>query len=921
METLGDLGLASDIDPESAATLLDDSQATADLDTMLALLRAEERQNSRAEHSWSGGSLKVGGAGGSAGGGAGGSNGADGGGGAIGADLLAAPCLEFLLEERVIKVLCEMSTADRPAGTLALVLGATASLLGQVSHPLLPSQAVHGPIAKLVAAAGEHGRRSEGGKGRAQEQAAPGSARRRMLSSSRAANAAGATARARARARVQANLARLLGAIWRKLREESALLDFFLRVGDHTHPGSNSGGGRMDQPGAAVAPGSIRLDVFDRLLPLLELPGRAGQQAREACLVALSVKDPRVGEYVAQRTELCAQLAQTLTARYLALYDTLEELQVAAALPVDGDGGGAEGSGVGSGLSTQQQQQQHPEHAEATFNEALSLFLQHLRFCNAVGLVAADTQACLRPPPGPDGGSGRGAGNSKTSNSVAVNGDGGSSQEAHRENGIPSIAVGAYAGVAELLASQVRQLLLSNAIGPALTSALESRARWTTTIAVRTMAELLAGVEGYGVAVAGLAASAGEGSGGRRQLGPLVDAVSAFLVGREGSVTHGGGEDSLPTSPVKTGGGTAVITPPPPPPPGTPPPPPPPSSKGLSPGGSGSMVLMTSRSSGSTIVCLRDVLLRRLQPSSPPQLRVSTLELLASLAELRDDRVFLDLILRPARRERPPTTAAKSAAATASSAAAAGGDVGSKAQSGAEGGPRSIEALLDDSSGGKCGGPLGGLRVSRAMVDSFGSAFGGSPIHPNFRLFSASSHGSLEGYLVAAHQRQIQQLLEGARGACHKEEEGGVAGATASGEDIVDIVVGSDGGRVLKAVASAAVAAAVGGEVAGKPTDASTVAVAAAESSGNANGLPAARSGEGIGEFDAAGFVREHGEALAREADAEGSFLHALFDCLEVSDHLVCFFCFFYMFIIRAPDRTDEQSIGLVSWWSNVLCV
>ncbi|CAN0571215.1 unnamed protein product, partial [Ectocarpus sp. 12 AP-2014] len=64
---------------------------------------------------------------------------------------------------------------------------------------------------------------------------------------------------------------------------------------------------------------ALRLDVFDKLLPLLELPGRAGQQAREACLVALSVKDPRVGRYIAGSTQLCAQLAQTLTSRYLAL--------------------------------------------------------------------------------------------------------------------------------------------------------------------------------------------------------------------------------------------------------------------------------------------------------------------------------------------------------------------------------------------------------------------------------------------------------------------------------------------------------------------------------------------------------------------------------------------------------------------------
>ncbi|CAM9834794.1 unnamed protein product, partial [Sphacelaria rigidula] len=41
-------------------------------------------------------------------------------------------CLEFLLEERIVKLLCEVGAADRPAGTMALVLGGCASLLGQV---------------------------------------------------------------------------------------------------------------------------------------------------------------------------------------------------------------------------------------------------------------------------------------------------------------------------------------------------------------------------------------------------------------------------------------------------------------------------------------------------------------------------------------------------------------------------------------------------------------------------------------------------------------------------------------------------------------------------------------------------------------------------------------------------------------------
>ena len=414
-------------------------------------------------------------------------------------------------------------------------------------------------------------------------------------------------------------------------------------------------------------------------------------------------------------------------------------------------------------------------------------------------------------------------------------------------SGDASSAAEAEDGLATKLATKVRTLLLSNAVGPALTSALESRARWTTTIVARTLTELSAGVEGYGVAVAGLAASAGEGGGGRRQLGPLVETVSAFLVGREGSgnggATAGSSSpvSSLPTSPVKRG---AL-----------------PFASAAPASTSASMVLMTSRRSNN--VCLRDVLLRRLDSSSPPQLRISTLELLASLAELRDDRVLLDLVLCPDLERLP------------SEGNAAGGVRGTRREqpesgrSGGGGGAKDgLEALLDASPGGA----LEGLRVSRSMIDSFGSAFGGSPIHPSFRLFSASSHLSLEGYLVAAHQRQIHQLMEGARG-------GGQAGEDVDAE-MLDMVVGSDGGKVLQAVAAVAAAGAeIEGEGVAAPAPAAMAAQAPAASSSNSS-LSGAGGGE-VDDFDAAGFAREHGNQLA--VASVGSFLHALFDCLEVN--------------------------------------
>lgn len=710
---------------------------------------------------------------------------------------------------------------------------------------------MHDPIAKLIAAAGSYGGprgTAGGGQQQQQHQRPDNEGRSRHVE---------VDARA-AKEKLQTNLARLLGAIWRKLREESALLDFFLR--------EDLDGQRRSNQGTAVA-GSVSysLDVFERLLPLLELPGRAGLHAREACLVALSVKDRRVGQFVAGRTQLCAQLSRTLTARYLALYDTLEELQVAAALlPEQVQGGrreGEEGGGVGELLVGNLTQGQ-PERAEATFTEALSLFLQHLRFCNAVGLVASDTYACVHPP----------------LYSPSAVGAGGDIFAKHVEDIKGSITVvrkeeeGENAVVATSLASQVRQLLLGEAIGPALSSALESRAGFAQAIAARMITELSAGVEGYGVAVAGIAACVGEEDGGgcRRQLGPLLDTVSSFLVGREGTWGTSPAVSAVDSSSTRKRGGSAASC----------------NDKTAAP--LGSMVVLTSTSSAS--VSLRDVLLRRIR-SSCPSLRVSTLELVASLSELRDDRVLLDLAVRPEDSAwSTPAMATNDSSragekslrrATPPTGTAASGELEDEA-SRAEGG--SVQALLDNAF--STDEALRGLRVSPAMVDSFGAAFAGSPIHPNFRRFA--SHVSLEGYLVEAHQRQIQQLMEGARTSCHSDD-----GDTDEEEDEKVVMVG-DAGELMGERGNGSGGSAVHNarEERG-PEGVGEVVVpmeqklqAAAESATGHVTVSKASSvtgGEVEGAFDTAGFVREHGQTLAAAADVEGSFVHALFCCLEAS--------------------------------------
>lgn len=631
---------------------------------------------------------------------------------------------------------------------------------------MLPSQTVHDPIAKLVAAAGVRDGQGDkvGGKG----------IQSRTVSSK---------AKKAPEGKVKSNLARLLGAIWRKLLEESALLDFFFRVESEADTRQLA-----DSTGSVVlaAAGLRRLGLFDGLLPLLDLPGKAGVYAREACLVALSVKDARVGQFAAGSTQLCEQLSRTLTARYLELYDALEELHTAAAAATStstssfpelhGEEWDEETVDLAAPMAIVMQRRL--DEADEAFGDALSLFLQHLRFCNAVGLVASDTEACLRPQ-------------QKDTKSMS-------------NGGVPVSAVPAKKGnmffqggdgIAASLAMQTRQLFLGEALGPALASALESRAGFAQAIAMRTVTELSAGVEEYGIAVDGIATGVEEGIRCRRQLGPILDTVAASLVGREGPFGNWGGDAkdmstaaaAAPEAEAKSamaGWGEGASVP-------------------------GSMIVINSKSGAS--LRLRDVLLRRIESSSV-SLRLSTLELIESLAELRDDRVLLDLALRPLEPTGKSVRDADDNVHTAedpSKTCVNGEGCEARLQRKMEMTREGIQALLD----GSPGGALERLRVSPGMVDSFANAFVGSSIHPNVRRHVASDDG-LERYVIEAHQRQIQQLMEAAKG-CRLDARD-VTGMTRE-------------------------------------------------------------------EFDAEAFAREHGAVIASAADAKGSFIHALFDGLEVS--------------------------------------
>lgn len=65
------------------------------------------------------------------------------------------PCLEFLLNQRILETLCMMGLSDRPVGLMAVVMQAFYTLLKHIKEPLLPHMSVHKPVCQLIYVCGE----------------------------------------------------------------------------------------------------------------------------------------------------------------------------------------------------------------------------------------------------------------------------------------------------------------------------------------------------------------------------------------------------------------------------------------------------------------------------------------------------------------------------------------------------------------------------------------------------------------------------------------------------------------------------------------------------------------------------------------------------------------------------------------------
>lgn len=228
------------------------------------------------------------------------------------------PCIEYMLDNHIMEILCAMGLADQPRGMMGLVLQVVKLLLQHVTHPLIPHVSVHRPINHLIHVCME--------------------ARTIMHKN---------TPGHKASYRMQSSLISLLAEIWRKIAADPWLIRFFFfRHSDSTVDAHSSSSSTTDlssedmtkSPEAPkslsssqtteIEPGSKRrpkMLIFTALLPFMQLhKRRTGAKARGAILSALSLREAPLLDFIAHQTLFCRRLAEGLGASYISLPSTLE---------------------------------------------------------------------------------------------------------------------------------------------------------------------------------------------------------------------------------------------------------------------------------------------------------------------------------------------------------------------------------------------------------------------------------------------------------------------------------------------------------------------------------------------------------------------------------------------------------------------
>ena len=227
------------------------------------------------------------------------------------------PCMEYVLNHRVVETICMYGLADRPQGIMALVLQTVYAIMKHLDRTILPHMSVHMPVSQLVYVCNE-------------------------IVTDFASEKRAQTMNEK---KIQLALVALVHTIWQRIDKDVGLLDFFYndeemiklrspqkqkRDSIPTPPSSPSDRNRNQVP--------PRLTIVSALIPYIHVRARIGQYAREAMLIIMGLDVPILHDFVVRNTKFRERLIQGLSRSFLALPRRVEATRNALRVNNDGDG-------------------------------------------------------------------------------------------------------------------------------------------------------------------------------------------------------------------------------------------------------------------------------------------------------------------------------------------------------------------------------------------------------------------------------------------------------------------------------------------------------------------------------------------------------------------------------------------------------
>ncbi|KAK7473350.1 hypothetical protein BaRGS_00020683 [Batillaria attramentaria] len=185
------------------------------------------------------------------------------------------PCLEYLLQHRLLDTLYTLGRTDQPPGMKQVVLSFFTRLLSRLRHPLLPHVNVHRAVQRLIKACGE-------------VKAAP----------------------------TEKEEIEFLCTVCAKIKTDPYLVNFFLenaakKQGDKK--GETKTGDAIVQPPKTAAVASLRFGLVDALVSLARSEDAwVAVKACEGLMLCASLPEPTAAACLVERTELCSFLSTRL---------------------------------------------------------------------------------------------------------------------------------------------------------------------------------------------------------------------------------------------------------------------------------------------------------------------------------------------------------------------------------------------------------------------------------------------------------------------------------------------------------------------------------------------------------------------------------------------------------------------------------